>query len=153
MTTDTDNGGWTAQDRAQVEQVFGLTGGELADTPWIVDGWTFTFWYEFPPEYAEREFDYTARNYRTAVRDIMFGAPPDRLGTWTKVATFQNSGEAECPGKSEDIDIVRVEQCGDDGRECYYCGGNVGAPHGYVYLGDGWAEIVYVEDETAEVDE
>lgn len=69
-----------AIERQQVEEVFGLTGGELEDEPWIcwtqmeseVDGeplygkneefhaqsfweWKERYWYEGPPEYVERE--------------------------------------------------------------------------------------------------
>lgn len=67
-------------EREQVEQVFGLTGGELSDEPWVywtqqessTDGsplwdkddeshvggmveWHEPYWYEGAPEYAERE--------------------------------------------------------------------------------------------------
>lgn len=147
------DGGWTAKDRACIEQVFGLTGGELADQPWVIERegenpWVNHFWYENVPEWAESEFpEWPIRNYRTIVRDIMFGAPPDRLETWTKVATYMNSGEAECPGQHEDVNRVRLDQCDGDTDRCYYCGEKVGEEHGYIYLGDGWAEIVYVSDE------
>lgn len=145
-----------AQERAQVEQVFGLTGGELSDTVWEareVGGservWTFHYFYESTPEYAERELDWTAHDFRTVVRDIVFGAPPEQLEGWTKVATFGSSGEVECPGRSEEPNIVRADQS-PEGRGCYYCEAEVGEPHGYIYIGDGWAEIVYKRDEDEE---
>lgn len=162
------DGGWTAKDRACIELVFGLTGGELADEPWVIERegdnpWVNHFWYENVPEWAESEFpEWPIRNYRTIVRDTMFGAPPDRLETWTKVATYMNSGETECPGRQEDsfstpkgvhfeksandVPLVRADQC-DGGNRCYYCEEKIGDEHGYIYLGDGWAEIVYVSDE------
>lgn len=110
-------------DREQVEEVFGLTGGELADEPWKPtdnDGreWTVTYWFDGPPEYAEADFaDWSMTTYRTAVRDEMFGLMPDQLtdeeGNWTRVASFRSSGETELPDGS------------------------------FAYIGDGWGEIVY----------
>lgn len=167
MTTD----GWTARDRAQIAEVFGLVGGELADHVWIeqADGheWVAHFWYEGFPEYAESDFD-NWHHFRTVVRDIMFGPPPERLGAWMKVATYMNSGETECPGRNEDgwglpkgvhlvkssdgINLVRADQC-DGGDRCYYCDEKIGEEHGHIYIGDGWAEIVYQQDETEEGDD
>ncbi len=140
----------TTNERAQVEQVFGLTGGELSDDPWIIadekgQDWTFHFYYDFPPEYAERQFDYTAHTYRTVVRDNMFGEPPDRFNGWTKKATFSNSGETECPYRNDPLTLVATETCP-------LCEALIGEEHGYIYIGDGWAEIVYQQVDIVKAD-
>lgn len=144
------------RDRAQVEEVFGLTGGELNDEPWIVNdratqtAWTFHYHYDFAPSYAERDFE-QYDEVRTVVRCNMFGEPPavlidqhDASRRWVKVATFTNSGETECFGANNDApNIVTAEQTATAGSECYYCAEPIGKPHTVVYIGDGWAEIVY----------
>lgn len=141
------------RERSQVEVVFGLTGGELCEGAWQATErdsetvWTFHHYYEFPPEYAERDFDSTAHSFRTVVRSNMFGEPPEQLAGWTKVATFGNSGEAECPGQHEETNLVRAEQCAEGSDRCFYCEAQVGEAHGYVYIGDGWAEVVYQLEE------
>lgn len=113
-------------DRQQVEEVFALTGGELMDGPWqpMADDreWTFHYWTEFPPAYATEDLDPMA-DYRTVIRDDMFGEAPDTLtdggDTWVKVARFGSSGETELTSSD-------------------------GKPTGeYIYLGDGWGETVY----------
>lgn len=128
-------------ERAQVELVFGLTGGELNDDPWCptyvtetygeTRTYVATYNYDGPPEWAEDTHDdWATVTYRTMVRDNLIGcdAPSvvnDDNGTWQKVATYASSGETDC-------------YCEGNDKACYLCGGD-----GYVYVGDGWAEIVY----------
>lgn len=155
-------------ERAQVEQVFGLTGGELEDTAWVPtypaerptwsvpEGaievlvvpvpFTFTYWYQGVPEYVERDFDALplsyAPTYRTVCRDEMFGQVPETVtddeGTWTVVTRYTTSGEAECPLRNDDTGLAYVA-----GERCSFCEETRGELHGVVYIGDGWAEIVY----------
>lgn len=166
-------------EREQVEWVFGLTGGELNDGPFIYhtmsnySGWVehqHLYWYDGCPDYVDRaerqEWEET-----DAVTLVVAGggylSPPspwivtDR-GAWVLVATYTSSGEAECPlrdvedGEGEDVGRGLVE----DGR-CYLCEariiGTVDNPpegHGYIYTGDGY-EAVYslVEESETERDE
>lgn len=155
--------GWTERDKEQIACVFGLGGGELEDSVWIPHTpdereFVFHFWYSDAPEYAERDFE-DFETVRTGVRDEMFGACPEILsddsGVWTKLATFRNSGESECFAFGS---LVTAEHCGADGKTCTLCEEELGKPHSYVYLGDGWAEVVYglipeLEEEETEAEE
>jgi hypothetical protein len=133
--------------RQQVEQVFGLTGGELSDAAWLVldEAGTeraYAYWYEGPPEWAAHDFaDRYDADYRTVIGCCLFGAPPatieDDAGTWTRVAGFVNSGEAECPWSQADDCDARAQ------RPCELCATAEGEAHGHIYLGDGWCEVVY----------
>jgi hypothetical protein len=116
-----------ALERKRVQWVFGLTGGELADEPWQ----GHPYWYEGIPDYLENPKDlYTSDvEYRTLVTDC-YGMPGIRHG-WEPIKTLSNSGETECPCKSEEDE--REE---DD--TCELCEGD-----GIIYLGDGWREIVF----------
>jgi hypothetical protein len=111
-------------EREEVEAVFfSLTGGELENEAWVATDdegreWTFHYWQAFPPEWAESYFE-SGPSYRTVMRDNMFGMPPEKLGQWKRVAYYASSGE--------------VEEIGEDGQ----------GTGEYIYLGDGWGEIVY----------
>lgn len=145
MTYDRD-----ANERLQIEEVFGLTGGELEVSPWIPvqteneANFKFTYWYADVPSYAESDFtDWSTAEYRTVVRDEMFGQVPETVadmdGTWDVVARFSSSGECECPGRRDDGQFAREMPV-----PCPYCEiGEEDKDHGYIYIGDGWAEIVY----------
>jgi len=135
-------------ERAQVEQVFALTGGELNDQPFQAwsdasrDGAPLSFAYNYDgaPEYSDLPDRYETE-YITIVSDCLFGSESDVLYQangvrWIKVASFRSSGETECPCKQGDCD-------GDDDRPCPLCEAQQGEAHGYVYLGDGWCETVY----------
>ena len=112
--------------REQIEIVFALGGGELESAPWEGVG---AFWYEGPPEYAASDFaDRWEREYRTAIVYCLFSAPPCPEG-WEIVGSYASSGESECH-------CLMAE--GTPEAECPVCEGG-----GYVYLGDGWAEVVY----------
>jgi hypothetical protein len=142
-----------ASERMQIQEVFGLTGGELYDEPWtptyITDTFgesrerTFTYWYEDPPAYAMEDFeDWSSVNYRTVCANEMFGQVPatvtDEQGTWSVVARFGSSGEVECPG------LVNAGELAEHiPFPCPYCEGDEDSGHGYIYIGEGWSEIVY----------
>ena len=140
-------------EKEQVEWVFGLTGGELEDGS-LVDskGETIArFWYKFAPDYAERELNskHDHPDFITAVVCEMYGTMPDefRMGddVYRKVETYRSSGETECPLRdTEDpLDFPK-----DENGRCVYCDESEdevkAEGHGYIYLGDGWAEVVYV---------
>ena len=135
-------------ERERVQQVFGLTGGELSDTPWIyTEGgktiayssggedhpYKYEYWYDGLPDYVEsREYPdkYTAE-YRTVITNVMYGDPTPPDG-WEFVVRFLNSGETECFCKSDEANDGEA----DDG--CPFCEGD-----GLIYLGDGEAEVVF----------
>jgi hypothetical protein len=138
-------------ERAQVELVFGLTGGELDDEPWH----GFAYNYKGVPEYVRSDFtDRYDREYRTVVACFLYGAPPERIvddaGEWTLQATYSSSGEAECPLK--DIDATEQEEIYAHREKhfnlpriarCFLCDEQRGDEHGYLYLGEGWLEAVF----------
>lgn len=124
-------------ERDRIACVFGLGGGELhqADDR-FPDEWdgVFEHWYDGVPDYvslSELGLD-NDDEVRTAILDVLFG-PPEPPPGWRFVASYTSSGEAAC------------WWCGDGtGNEeardaCTLCEGD-----GYVYLGDGWAEVVFV---------
>lgn len=159
-------------ERTQVEQVFGLTGGELDDSAWKVGEKTIApYWYEGAPEYAASDFR-DLENVRTAVHCALYGSSPERIddegGAWVRKGEFQTSGETEClfhSGAPEDMPVKR-DQChmvasyprkhlvGTFAKltakhaECPFCGARLGEDHGVIYLGDGWVETVYVFEPT-----
>lgn len=159
-------------ERESVEEVFRLTGGELETKPWepwipahpldaddlLRIAWhgfgpgsnqtIFRYWYEGVPDYVGRnEFpDIHDTEYRTVVTDLLYqssvlaenGCLRDGA-EWKRVRVFQSSGETRCPGAyHEDGDEPVVDADG-----CPYCEEKPGEEHGYIYLGDGWAEVVY----------
>ena len=156
-------------ERTQVEQVFGLTGGELDGSIWKEGETTIApFWYEGVPEYASGDFD-DLENARTAVHCALYGESAERIvvegGAWVRKGEFLSSGETECcyrSGAPEDAKVKR-DQCrlvkafpkhrtggGYSPKdltakhaECPFCGERLGEDHGYIYLGDGWVETVY----------
>lgn len=160
-----------SNEREQVAEVFGLTGGELEDTPWVTTealdtqhlalnvllgeppqrSFHFTYWYQGVPDYAQDLDDWPDYEYRTVCRDEMFGQVPDAVtdedGTWTRVARYPTSGETECPYQDFDGAPIPTKEhpcplCEADGIPT-----NLGESpiqfHGFIDIGDGWAEIVY----------
>lgn len=134
---------------------------------------SFRYWYQDPPDYVDRRElasrdDYNAV-FRTAVVNELYGPAPaalrDAEGIWQKVRSFRNSGETECPNREpqEDDDPadlipsdtdprwarpvrrVTVDEASrsESGDECPYCAERIGTAHRYIYLGDGWGEVVY----------
>lgn len=154
-------------EREQVEWVFGLTGGELEDKPWepfapSTEGekdctWalgmgglgyassreTFAYHYDGVPDYCgRREYDDLYANgveYRTVVYCCLFGSPPEHVvdggQLWTRVASYTTSGETECPERQEGGEVEE--------DECPLCGADHGEEHSYIYIGEGWSEVVY----------
>ncbi len=120
-------------DRERVACVFGLGGGELHEPhPDFRDEWdgVVAYWYEGVPEYAT-ELGHL-EGARTAILDCLFGCPPPPEG-WKQVASYSSSGEAQC---------WWCEGTGEGSEEpCSLCEGD-----GYVYLGDGWREVVFVPE-------
>jgi len=155
-----------AIERERVEQVFGLTGGELEDEPWVVIETStpsdpnnhtvsgqaqYIFWFEGIPDYlAKRDYpDFYDVSYRTIVQDCSWGLPPevieDEDGKWYRVAHFTSSGETACSWEGcEDA---------DEHLPCPLCEGTEEDGHGQIYLGEGWAEVIYKQDPVREVHE
>lgn len=139
--------------RQQLEEVFGLTGGELEDKPWEsknpesgIDR-TFHHWYEGVPDYCERDYRDEDGEFRTVVT---YGEPSQELvdedGTrWFFVTSMTSSGETECPWKNCDVEE------GEDPRPCELCDAKEGEEHGYIYIGDGYCEAIYKTDNVREV--
>ena len=144
------------KEKMEVQEVFGLTGGELEDRPlrflgekrWQSDGsgtgeWSrrwARYWYTGSPDYAPKIERRWRGDVMTIVTCELFGTLPTKIFAkgkrWRKVARFASSGEVECPWK--DTDPV-----GDEDGPCNLCDA-IGGAHGYIYLGDGWSESVYV---------
>ncbi len=104
-------------ERAQIEEVFSLGGGELADKPWTGEAnnlqYTFPYWYEGVPEYASEDFgdqhDFGCQ-HRTVIVDVDpysgVRAPEQitHLGEiWKRAKVYQSSGERECPFRDWDL--------------------------------------------------
>jgi len=137
-------------EREEIEWVFGLTGGELADKPWA----GHKYWYEGVPDYAGEDFadDEEGTQYRTVVCCYACSNPPDELGdeegTYKLAKVYSNSGETTCPGHSDQDNAGRVTE-----EQCPLCDMKQGEKHGYIYLGDGWAEAVYKLEPPEEEDD
>jgi hypothetical protein len=135
--------------------------GRTADAEHIRAG-GFRYWYEGAPEYTGRDHaergstsDAQGRDVRTAVVCALYGMPPAILwdtkdgARWERVAFYQSGGETECPGQHEEENRVTTDHIGkadpnDANTTCVLCDEEIGEPHGYIYLGDGWGEAVYV---------
>lgn len=169
-------------ERQQVEQVFGLTGGELETEPWMYwtqtedssDGdplwaktdrmhelgmmeWTGRYWYEGPPEYVERELQRS-------------------LGFFSTLRTLVNPGGMMSAPYRELYDgqgiwklVARYDSSGEaecpmrqmdgpdrivsaDDERCELCDEDAGETHGYIYLGVCSYEAVYKLDEPEEIE-
>lgn len=144
--------------RESVECVFGLTGGELEDKPWVCTSdngeisQKFAFWYEGSPDYCKRDW---STETRTIIFEGLYSSAPitlvDGTGTWTKFASFTSSGECECPHRNADDSEDTDAEIAEDDSTCELCGETDGDGHGFIYLGDGYSEVVYkVEPEIEE---
>lgn len=126
-------------EREQVEHVFSLC-GEL-ENPWIADNDSFPYWFENVPDWCKKDFpDRFDRgvNYRTVIEDCAFSLPPEIIThnnvKWIRKAVLgPSSGECECPLKQDEISEV----------QCKYCDCDPGQKHEFVFIGDGWCEVVY----------
>lgn len=117
---------------------------------------TFRYHYTGVPEWCASDYADLHSNdcdYFTAVRDCLFGLPPEEIvvggKSYARGAHYSHSGETECvyrSGAPED-DVVTAEQCnGPTANVCPYCEADVGDDHGYINIGDGWCEVVYRHD-------
>lgn len=149
---------WVASDATEADIAWSARTGIQ---PKLSERWTFRYHYDGVPEYADGDFADRhgfGVDYCTVVRDCMFGELPevlhDRGSTWHRVASYQSSGEMECPRGHDGVPgaIVgaepwRAEWKGErpleDPDRCPLCEEERGQPHGYVYIGDGWCEVVY----------
>jgi hypothetical protein len=139
-----------ALEKQRVEEVFGLTGGELSDKPWEpfaldeggehAERQCYRYHYDGAPSYAS-EFDDSV--YCTVVVDCLFGGEPEVLYEkgyrYERVASFTSSGETECPC----ADMRREGDCGDVPDPCPLCEEEASDETTHIYLGDGWCEVVY----------
>lgn len=149
-------------ERQCVEWVFGLTGGELSDKPlaYTVGGnddvHSFEYHFDGVPDYCGKG-DYpdlhdSHVDYFTAVTDCLYGNAPDEIVVagkrYVQVNSFVSSGETECPGMHDDMNdgAVTLEHADVGGKVCMLCEADLGEEHGYIYLGDGWCEVVYRHD-------
>lgn len=145
-------------ERSQIEYVFGLLGGELSDKPLVF--WAkelgrdcvkyVKYWYEGAPEWSEEDLPAGARGgiLRTLLHDLILPSILEEGGIiWTRIVSYTGSGERECPyygavvGEEawrDEVDSVEIENM------CSLCGRDRGEDHGYIYLGEGWTESIYV---------
>jgi len=117
-----------------IEAVFGLSGGELEGEPLEIEGQTYRWWYEGVPDYVTSEFRNDRRPLKTVIVCEFYSqtSPPDG---WSVAATYRNSGECPCPWCGDDTGY-------EEGRDdCTLCEGD-----GYLYLGDGWCEVVLAKE-------
>ena len=126
-----------AIERQQVEWVFGLTGGELADEVWANmtegrysdgegtgDFYTFgdRYWYEGVPDYMEKgQYDFWGQQRTVLAFGGGYMDAPDPViwdgeGEWKLIATFNSSGESPCPYRDYDP-IGQVDHQGMDPRK------------------------------------
>jgi hypothetical protein len=119
-----------------IESVFGLTGGELRESPCPLDDGdnVHRYWYDGAPEYAASDYRNDSRRLVTLVACELWSEIKVDQG-WDRVASFTSSGEAACPWCG---DGTGEEEEGRDG--CLLCEGD-----GLVYLGDGWREVVFAK--------
>jgi hypothetical protein len=136
-------------EREQIAWVFGLTGGELSDSPFVTaDERTFAYWYDGAPEYDDHDYeDLGFETLMTVIASELYSREPDRLvekdgSVWRRLASFTSSGETECPGQQDDEPTVTDAHC-NGGDRCVLCDEAKGEEHGFIYLGDGWVEIIY----------
>jgi len=120
-------------ERAQIENVFCLGGGELETEPWqfkTEDGEesSFRYWYQESPDYCERtekkswewDSDGNFHETRTVIYCALYGGP-DLPAGWEKVAEYRTSGEADCwhDGPGCDDSNVKARERREADRETY----------------------------------
>jgi hypothetical protein len=157
--------------RERIEEVFGLTGGELEDKPWFYDPplrqldarregqSNYSLWFEGVPDHVssrELPHDKWGATYRTA---LVSHTPYERItdidGTWRLVFNDFGMSETECPYRQKEkgpgVGTVSPEDrswVADEGDlfsgHCGFCEEQRGYEHGYIYLGDSWGHAVYM---------
>ena len=125
-------------EREQIKAVFCLGGGELEDEPWG----DVQYWYEGCPSYLGTP-DYTdrySREYRTGVQCLLYAGELKAPEGWEIMSSYTTSGECEC-GCQHTVYQAKLDKgVSDDAPDpdCPVCEGD-----GLIYIGDGWAEVVY----------
>ena len=154
-------------EREEVENVFGLGGGELADEPWA----GYAYWYDGAPEYAS-ESDLGVHPYEGELRTVIVAGggylspPKDELEadgeTWELITSFTSSGEADCwvcgaGGNGKEWWAEEFEKA--HGRpphgadECGLSETTYNDMPGVVYVGDGYEAVYKLVEEDDEEDE
>jgi hypothetical protein len=149
-----------ADERARVQEVLCLTGGELEDKPWLTciphKFVTFEYWYEGIPEWSVDEyrdlFD-VGVSYRTVIYgslihpDTRFVDPDDTV--WELVGTYVVGPERECPYRGQIVGEEEWRRCWppEDAHElhsiCPLCEAALGSKHGVIYIGEGWRGYIF----------
>lgn len=118
---------------------------------------SFRYSYDGAPEYAGEDFDFDAETF-TVIRNVMFGLPErvlvdDNGKIWMRAAVYTGSGETECPCATfdpltqedgRDLKVTQEQADVHDGKVCHLCEEPVGQEHGFIYLGEGESEVVYL---------
>jgi hypothetical protein len=112
----------------------------------------FHYWYDGAPEYVASEYRNETREIRTVVCCALFGMPPAIMwdaatgDRWARIADFRSSGETGCPGQQEDGGNLVTDAHTAGSERCVLCDEEKGAPHGMIYIGEGWGEFLYVRE-------
>lgn len=129
---------WERHERWQIEYLCGLEYGDLSDEKFG----SFAYNYAGVPQWAQDDFDdlwEEGVEYRTVIGQFLFGSPPEVIvhdgAVWRLRRDYLCSPEVECPREG----VVA-------GRRCGLCDARQGEPHGMIYLGEGWLEVVYRHD-------
>ena len=144
----------------QAEVVFGLEHGTLmgtsplkyevsAEDPRNTQG-AFLYHYDGVPEYVEGDYAaFSHHEFFTVIKDCCYGLPPEQViiggKTWVRSDHFTSSGERPCPCQ----DYTDSDEGADPyvGVQCPLCErGADEKAHGYIYLGDGWTEVIYTRN-------
>jgi hypothetical protein len=156
-------------ERACVEELTGLTGGELSDDPWegtaggspVRAGSTFrrTYNFEGAPEWLDEigKKERYSGEWATAVHFGAVGSPAkfifDRSGTWELEHALYDDPEHECmlchwdPEKQEEsskprpVTEAEAQIAEGDDRRCPYCEEAIGEEHGFLYQGNATWEV------------
>lgn len=115
-------------EREQIKAVFFLDDSELEDEPWG----DIQYWYEGCPSYLGTP-DYTdmySREYRTGVQCLLYAGELKAPEGWEIMSSYTTSGERVCCCEGPRFDTPNPD--------CPLCEGD-----GLIYIGDGWAEVVY----------
>jgi hypothetical protein len=152
------------REKEQVENVFGLGGGELgvggAESLESFGGYLYN--YEGAPEYAAREIEEPDYQYHTVI--VTGGgllSPPDKTVedngvTWELVEHFLSSGEADCwicGAGGNGVEWWAEEFEKEHGRpptpedECGLCEYKFKDMPGYTYIGEGYEAVYRVRDD------
>lgn len=153
-------------ERQQIEEVFGLTGGELNNKPLnfraagVITGnmldFSWRYHYDGFPEWAEQDFShpYDSEFFTLVEIGVSYqSSAPESITfedgkTWVRVRQYTHSGECDCPlgpnGNNETVGEDSTEGL----QECPLCEEKKGKKHTYIYTGTG-VESVYKHTEFA----